>query len=152
MSIRLVSGPLSRQEKLRDAYSAWARGDASAMFALVTNDCQFTLVGNPGVNPHSGTRYGIDGLKAAMNEFHAEFVIRDIVIETIVLDGDHAAINWHGTFEIRRTHRIHESERLDLLQFRGDLICEARCFFDSASMALMTGRARLRTSGEAIPD
>ncbi|WP_439575103.1 nuclear transport factor 2 family protein [Phreatobacter sp.] len=144
MSIRLVSGPLSRQEKLRVAYSAWARGDASVMFSIVTDDCEFTLVGNPAVNPHAGTRVGIEGLKVAMAEFHTDFVIRDIVIETIVLVGDHAAINWHGTFEIKRTHRIHESERLDLLEFRGDLICRARCFYDSATMALMTGRATLR--------
>lgn len=148
MSIRLVTGPLSRREALTVAYSAWARGDVSVMLALVTDDCELTILGNPAINPHAGTRYGAEGLKASLGEFHAEFVMRDMVIETIIVAGDHAAVNWHATFEIRRTHRIHESERLDLLEFRGDLIFRVRCFFDSASMALMTGHARLRTPDE----
>lgn len=152
MAIKLVTGPLSRQDKLKVAYSAWARGDEAAILAIVTDDCELTLVGNPAINPHAGTRYGVEGLRQSMREFHKDFAFRDMVIERVVVSGAHAAVNWHGTFEIKRTHRIYESERLDLLEFRGDLICRARCFFDSATMALMTGRAVVRTVDDVTQD
>ncbi|MFX5752095.1 nuclear transport factor 2 family protein, partial [Acinetobacter baumannii] len=64
------------------------------------------------------------------------------VIEKVLVDGDDAAVHWHSSLELIRTGRVVESERCDLIQFRGGLIQKILCFFDSATMAVMTGRAQ----------
>lgn len=143
MTLRLVAEDLSRHERLKIAYSAWSRGDASALIAMFAEDCEFTIIGDPVLNPQSGTRSGLTGLKDLFNRFHQEFVSREFMLERIILDGDHAAVHWHSKLQIRRTGRIVESERCDLIRFEGNLIARVLCFFDSASMAVATGRAQI---------
>jgi ketosteroid isomerase-like protein len=143
MAIHLVTDTLPREQLVKVAYAAWARADQMALLSLVTDDCEFQLVGNPVLNPHAGLRVGKAGLRETMRQFHADFVVREFLIEKIIAQGDDAVIHWHSHLELVRTGRIIESERCDILSFRGNLICRIKCFFDSASMAVATGRAHL---------
>lgn len=143
MMLRVVQEELSRTQMLKVAYAAWARGDASALLALAAEDCEFTLIGNLALNPHSGTRLGIAGLTQALKDFHNDFTMLDMEVEKIIVDGDDAAVMWHSRIEVKRTGRIFDGERFDCLEFRDGRIVKARCFFDSATMALLTGRARV---------
>ncbi|WP_164135430.1 nuclear transport factor 2 family protein, partial [Stenotrophomonas maltophilia] len=70
------------------------------------------------------------------------FRVREFVIEKVLVDGDDAAVHWHSPLEWIRTGRVIDSERCDLIQFRDGLIQKILCFFDSATMAVMTGRAQ----------
>lgn len=141
MSLHLVTDPLPREQLVKVAYSAWARGDEIALLSLVTEDCEFQLVGNPVLNPHAGLRVGKAGLREALRIFHADLTVREFLIEKIIAKDDDAVIHWHSTLEFTRTGRMIESERCDILAFRGNLIARVKCFFDSASMAVATGRA-----------
>ncbi|MBL8571575.1 MAG: nuclear transport factor 2 family protein [Phreatobacter sp.] len=136
-----MTDPLPREHLVKVAYAAWARGDEIALQSLVTEDCEFQLVGNPVLNPHSGLRVGKAGLRESVRVFHEDFAVREFLIEKIIAKDDDAVIHWHATLEFVRTGRMIESERCDLIAFEGNLISRMKCFFDSASMAVATGRA-----------
>jgi ketosteroid isomerase-like protein len=140
MAIHLVTDTLPREQLVKVAYAAWARADQMALLSLVTDDCEFQLIGNPVLNPHAGLRVGKAGLRETMRQFHADFVVQEFLIEKIIAQGDDAVIHWHSHLEFVRTGRIIESERCDIIAFRGNLISRIKCFFDSASMAVATGR------------
>lgn len=142
MSLRLITDDISREQKLKLAYSAWLRADEAAIASVFTEDCQFQLMGNPVLNSQAGLRVGRAGVLEVMRHSHRLFVIREFMIEKIILDGDDAVVHWHSSLELRPTGRVIESERCDLVAFRDGLIHSMKCFYDSASMAIVSGRAR----------
>jgi ketosteroid isomerase-like protein len=142
MSLHLVTDPLPREQLVKVAYAAWARGDEVALLSLVTDDCEFQLIGNPVLNPHAGLRVGKAGVRESVRLFHADFAVREFLIEKIISKDDDAVVHWHSTLEYTRTGRMIESERCDILAFEGNLIARIKCFFDSASMAVATGRVQ----------
>lgn len=147
MALHLVTDELGLEQKLKVGYAAWVRGDTLALASLFCEDCEFTLVGNPVLNPHAGLRIGIAGLTEVLGHFHRVFEVREFLIEKIVVKGDDAFVHWHSTLLFRPNGRVIESERCDLVRFRGRLIQSMKCFYDSASMAITTGRAQV-----AAPD
>lgn len=152
MGLQVVTGALGREQILKVAYSAWIRGDGAALTAMFCDDCEFHIVGNTVLNPHSGLRAGIAGLRESMRLFHASFIVREVLIEKIIAKDDDAVVHWHSSLEYVPTGRIIESERCDLIAFRGDQICKISCFFDSASMAVATGRVQLPVPDAAAGD
>ncbi|MCA0320531.1 MAG: nuclear transport factor 2 family protein [Proteobacteria bacterium] len=142
MSLHLVTDPLPREQLVKVAYSAWARCDEVALLSLITDNCEFQLVGDPVLNPHAGRRVGKAGVRESVRLFHGDFVVHEFLIEKIIAKDDDAVVHWHSTLEFVRTGRMIESERCDILAFEGNLISRIKCFFDSASMAVATGRVQ----------
>lgn len=147
MALYLVTDDIALEQKLKVGYSAWARGDIVALASLFTEDCEFTLVGNAVLNPHAGMRVGLVGLKEVLEHFHLMFEIREFLIEKIVVKDEDAFVHWHSSLLFRPNGRVVESERCDLIRFRGRLIQSIKCFYDSASMAIATGRAQVAVAG-----
>ncbi|WP_439575756.1 nuclear transport factor 2 family protein [Phreatobacter sp.] len=142
MSLRLVTDELSHEQKLKVAYSAWSRGDVSALHSIFSEDCEFNLIGNPVLNANAGLRVGPAGVLEVLQQFHRMFVVREFLIEKIIVNGDDAVVHWHSSLEFRPNGRIIDSERCDLIRFRGGRIRSIKCFYDSATMAIVTGQAR----------
>ncbi len=151
MALHLVTDDIALEQKLKVGYSAWARGDTLALASLFCEDCEFTLVGNPVLNPHAGLRIGIAGLTEVLGHFHRVFEVREFLIEKIVAKGDDAFVHWHSSLMFRSNGRVIDSERCDLVRFRGRLIQSMRCFYDSASMAITTGRAQVAPADSRAP-
>jgi len=145
MALHLVTADISREQRLKVAYAAWARGDVNALLSMFADDCEFTLVGNPVLNPHAGLRIGIPGLREVFEHFHRMFEVREFLLEKVIVKDDDAIVHWHSTLLFRPNGRVIDSERCDLIEFRGGLIRALRCFYDSASMAISTGRAQVAT-------
>lgn len=140
MVLHLVSDKLAREQRLKVSYSAWARGDETALMAMVADDIEFALMGDPVLNPHAGRRIGASAFRQALRMFHVEFRVGEFLIEKIICQGDDAAVHWHTRLIYKATGRLIESERCDLFAFRDELITRITCFYDSASMAVATGR------------
>jgi ketosteroid isomerase-like protein len=151
MVLQLVTDELGLEQKLKVAYAAWARGDTLALVSLFCEDCEFTLVGNLVLNPHAGLRVGIPGLTEVLDHFHRVFEVREFLLEKIVVKGEDAFVHWHSSLLFRPNGRVIESERCDLIRFRGRLIRSIRCFYDSASMAITTGRAQVAAADTRAP-
>ncbi|MGQ3354506.1 MAG: nuclear transport factor 2 family protein [Phreatobacter sp.] len=150
MVLQLVTDELGLEQKLKVAYSAWARGDTVALVSQCGEDCEFTLVGNAVLNPHAGLRVGIAGLTEVLAHFHRMFEVREFLIEKIVVKGEDAFVHWHSSLKFRPNGRVIDSERCDLIRFRGGLIQSIKCFYDSASMAITTGRAQVASADARI--
>ena len=146
MALHLVTDEIGLEQKLKVAYAAWGRGDVVALSSLFCEDCEFTLVGNPVLNPHSGLRVGLVGLTEVLEHFHQMFEVREFLVEKIVVQDGDAFVHWHSTLLFRPNGRVIDSERCDLIRFRGGLIHSIKCFYDSASMAITTGRAQVASA------
>lgn len=145
MSISLVTGDLPIHHLIRAGYAAWGRGDMRPLFALATEDCELTIIGNPALNPGSGTWIGRAGIAQAFALIRSEMILRDITIESLAVTESRAFVHRHTTHEIVRTGRIHESQFVDVLDLDDGRIIRVQIFYDSATMALMTGQARIST-------
>jgi ketosteroid isomerase-like protein len=151
MVLKLVTDELGLEQKLKVAYSAWARGDVMSLSSQFCEDCEFTLVGNAVLNPHAGLRVGLAGLTEVLEHFHRMFEVREFLIEKIVVKGEDAFVHWHSSLKFRPNGRVIDSERCDLIRFRGRLIQSMRCFYDSATMAVTTGRAQVASTDARPP-
>lgn len=147
MSLRLVTADLTHADCLKTVYAAFARGDLQGIMALFSETCEVTIVGNPAINVHAGTRTGSAGIQDLFDLFHRDFKLREFVVERIIVDGDNAAVHWWCRLEIRRTGKIIDGERCDLVTFAGSRIDRLTCFFDTASMAVAMGRAQVASQG-----
>lgn len=143
MALHLVTEELSLEHKLKVAYAAWGRGDASILSSLVADDCELMLMGNPALNPHSGLRIGHAGIRDALELFHSVFEVRDFLIEKMIVKDDDAVVHWHSSLVFRANGRVIDSERCDLITFRDGLARSIKGFYDTATMALVSGRAQV---------
>ncbi|MEI8147254.1 MAG: nuclear transport factor 2 family protein [Alphaproteobacteria bacterium] len=142
---------LSHAHKIRIAYAAWARGDATPLLSMIADDCEFTIMGNLAVNPNAGTRIGPLGFQQSIIQFQEMFEVKDIEFERIIGEGDALCVLWSTVLVVRATGRIIECERCDFIEFAEGKVKRARCFYDSATMALTTGFACVAPRGNVAP-
>jgi len=112
MALHLVTADISREQKLKVAYAAWARGDVNALLTMFADDCEFTLVGNPALNPHAGLRIGIPGLREVFEHFHRMFEVREFLLEKVIVKDDDAIVHWHSTLLFRPNEPGHRQRAL----------------------------------------
>lgn len=143
MSISLVTGDLPVQRLLQMGYAAWARGDMQPLFSMVAPSCELTIIGSPALNAGSGTWIGPAGIAQAFRTIRGQLHLRDMTIESMVVTETTAFIHRLTTHEVVTTGRLHESEFVDVMTLRGQEIMRCQIFYDSASMALATGQARV---------
>jgi len=141
LSQRFLSGVLSRHERLKAVYSAWALGQFDLLLSIATPDCEFRFNGNPVLNPLSGTRVGKEAIAELFATFHAAFQLKGMEVHSIIIEGSNAAVHWRARLYHRRTNGSIECECCDVFRFEGEQIKRFTGFYDTATMALFTGRA-----------
>lgn len=130
----------SRIEAIKRAFAARVALNAELFSSHFSPECTIKIVGNRSLNPSSGVRVGLDGVRSYIRDLSNDFSYSDLMIDTIMLEGEHAAVHWHVSFYFKRTLRSEDFQCLDLLRFNGSLIEEMTHFYDSASVALLNGR------------
>lgn len=132
-----------RTRTLETLYGAIGRSDIDTVLACFTRDCRVRLIGDPAMNPFCGARVGHDGVRHILGGLMLSYAIVETVVESVIIDGDEAAVFWIGRGNHRATGVLLETERCDRVVFDGDLVAELTHFFDTASIGLITGRLGL---------
>ena len=128
---------MSERENLRvvgGLYEAFGRGDAVAVFAVMTEDIEWFLPGPPGALPFAGLRRGRDevaeffAVLAATLEF-VEFEPREFVAQ-----GDKVVVTGRSRDRVRATGRVADNEWAAVFTMRGGKIAGYRIYEDTHAL------------------
>ncbi|QCK88040.1 nuclear transport factor 2 family protein [Phreatobacter aquaticus] len=145
MSIALVTADLPVHQLLKVGYAAWARGDMRPLLAMAAPACELTIAGNPALNAGTGTWIGPAAIVQAFAQIRSALILRDMTIESMLVDETRAFVHRHAVHEVISTGRTHETQFVDVLDLRREQITRVQIFYDTATMALMMGQVRVAT-------
>ncbi|MDQ1105449.1 ester cyclase [Nocardioides zeae] len=118
--------------------AAWDRGDVDQLDTLLSPDYQRHSNG-PGIQSR-------DAFKASITASRSAFPDLTTVIDSIVIEGDEAAIRWHSTgthqnalLGVPATHRSVEVSGATFARFEGDSIVEEHVTWDPRSLLSALG-------------
>lgn len=141
MSAKLVHSGLSVREKLRQVYTDLRQGRTDYVQTFCTEDCVFTILGNPLINPYAGTWKGRQNIIRAHQAYFAELKPVDVLVEEMLANDDKAMVHLHVTSEHVRSGMLIESERCDIISIRNGLAYNIKCFFNSEATAVQLAAA-----------
>ncbi|QCK87742.1 nuclear transport factor 2 family protein [Phreatobacter aquaticus] len=141
MTAKLVHSGLSIREKLRQVYNDLRNGRTDYVTSFCTEDCVFTILGNPLLNPYAGTWKGRHNIVRAHQAYFAELKPIDMLVEDMLTNDDKAMVHLHVTSEHVRSGMLIESERCDIISVRDGLAYNIKCFFNSEATAIQMATA-----------
>ena len=81
-----------------------------------------------------------DHCRPAMSGILDTFQLLDHSIKSIIIDGDMAAVYWHGRFRAKATNKVGETDLVDVFEMKNGRIAWMKTFFDTAMAARLTGQ------------
>ena len=129
------------ERTLREAYAARQRGDVDKVLDLFAPDARFVVAGTATITPMAMLVEGTSQLRAALDGMVKTFILQDLEIVNILVDGDRAAVHWRARIKSSVTGETLETELCDLIEVKGGRIASFREFCDTAAGARLMGRA-----------
>jgi ketosteroid isomerase-like protein len=105
---------------------------SEAVGKYVTEDCVFEMIGDPAAVPFARLHRGKAAVLDLVRLIDMEFEFLSFAIVRIIVDGDSAAVEWHGDIRHRGTSAQGFYEAFDHVVFDGLLIKSYTEFFDTA--------------------
>jgi ketosteroid isomerase-like protein len=141
MPAKLVHSGLGVREKLRQVYNDLRQGKTDYVNTFCSEDCVFTILGNPLINPYAGSWKGRHNIIRAHQAYFSELRPVDILVEDMLTSDDKAMVHLHVTSEHVRSGMLIESERCDIISVRNGMAFSIKCFFNSDATAIQMATA-----------
>jgi ketosteroid isomerase-like protein len=100
-----------------------------------TEECELHLIGDPTAVPFARSHYGMDAVRALVDQIDMEFEYLSFEIRKVLVDGDRAALHWGADVRHRGTSASGHVEAFDHIVLDGDRIVAITEFFDTAATA-----------------
>jgi len=110
---------------VHQAKAAWLQGDAAAFARLFTPTGKFMVPGR--------SWQGQGAILDAFQKFNACYKVQSITIHNLVLQGDHAFLEWLWEEQALDSGQISTAEDAIAIDFQGNLIQRWREYIDSES-------------------
>ena len=117
--------PDQARTTIHEAKAAWLEGDAQAFVQLFTPTGKFVVPGK--------SWQGHTAIFDAFHKFTAAYQVKTIDIHNLVLQNDHAFVEWFWEEKDLETGEISRAEDAIAIDFQGDLIHRWREYIDSDS-------------------
>jgi ketosteroid isomerase-like protein len=114
-----------------DLYAAYAGGDGARVAAMIDDDVDWIIYGPVQVFPFVGARRGKEAVLETLAGVSAEYAVERYQPETIVVEGDRAAVMSNVAFIQRSTGRMLSFRNANFLRFRDGRVVEFREFSDT---------------------
>jgi ketosteroid isomerase-like protein len=124
MTDRLVTERL-----LHRLYAARVQGDLPGLIATFSNDAIFRFAGATNPVPVSVSAAGVDKFRPLLSIMIKTFKLSDHVIESMLIDGEKAAVHWRADIFSRITGVTVPTEVMDMVEIRGGLVASYTEFF-----------------------
>jgi ketosteroid isomerase-like protein len=133
---------VSTQENLqvvKDGYTAFSRGDISALLALMAEDVEWHI---PGTGlPLAGTYRGRDGVATFFQKLAADTEILDFQPREFVADGERVLVVGWERAKVKATNRIVELDWIMSFTVRNGKVAKFREYTDTKALADAYGAA-----------
>ena len=123
------------ERTIKDAYAARKRGDVESIVKMFTENAHFQLAGAYVTSPVAVETTGSGDLKAALTALVATFEWLEQDIQSILVEGDKAAVHWRGKIRSTVTGEIVDTELVDLFEVKDGQISSFVEFCDTALAA-----------------
>ena len=133
------------ERTIKDAYAARKRGDVDSIVKMFTDDAHFQLAGAYVTSPVAVETMSSGDLKAALTALVATFEWLEQDIQSILVEGDKAAVHWRGKIRSTVTGQVVDTELVDLFELKDGRISSFVEFCDTALAA------RLMQADDAPP-
>jgi ketosteroid isomerase-like protein len=130
-----MAGVQDVDKLIRDAYAARRLGDVDAVLACFTDQPVFAIAGSTDASPVACRADCSNSLRNALTQLVSAFEFVDQDIRSILVDGDKAAVHWHGRIRSSRTGEEADTEVLDLIRVENGKIASFTQFCDTALAA-----------------
>jgi ketosteroid isomerase-like protein len=119
--------------ELYDAYGhdAYGRGDGERVSALIDDDIDWVIYGPMDVFPFEGARRGKAAVLETLAAIAKEYELKRYQPETVIVDGDRAAVLSDVSFVQRSSGRMLRFRLANFLRFRDGRLVEFREFSDT---------------------
>ena len=123
------------ERTIKDAYAARKRGDVDSIVKMFSEDAHFQLAGAYVASPIAVETMGSGDLKAALTVLVATFEWLEQDIQSILVEGDKAAVHWRGKIRSTVTGEIVDTELVDIFELKDGRISSFVEFCDTALAA-----------------
>jgi ketosteroid isomerase-like protein len=141
----LVMERTAIERTIKDAYAARKRGDVDSIVKMFTEDAHFQLAGAYVTSPVAVETMSSGDLKAALTVLVGIFEWLEQDIQSILVEGDKAAVHWRGKIRSTVTGEIVDTDLVDLFEVKDGRISSFVEFCDTALAA------RLMQADDAPP-
>jgi uncharacterized protein len=114
-------------------YEAMARGDMTAILALMADDVTFVVPGPPGLDA-AGTWHGHEGVQQCFRKLRESQRNQGLEIREFVADDDKVVVLLHATVTVLSTGKMFESDIVHFFTVKAGKIVSLRDFFDTAAV------------------
>jgi len=129
---------VSAEENTRlaqSAYEAFGRGDIAALAALMADDIEWVLPGDPNDNPMAGTYRGKDEVLAWFGRLAEDLDFTAFEPRDFIAQGDKVVSIVHAEATVRNTGRSVVNDEAHLWTFKEGKVARFRIYFDTAAAA-----------------
>jgi ketosteroid isomerase-like protein len=123
------------ERTIKDAYAARKRGDVDSIVKMFAENAHFQLAGAYVTSPVAVETMSSGDLKAALTALVATFEWLEQDIQSILVEGDKAAVHWRGKIRSTVTGEIVDTELVDLFELTDGRISSFVEFCDTALAA-----------------
>jgi ketosteroid isomerase-like protein len=125
----------SRAAMLRRFWHERVESGSVVLPRYFTEECELHLIGDPAAVPFARSHYGIDAVRALVDQVDMEFEYLSFDIRKVLVDGDRAALHWGADVRHRGTSASGHVESFDHIVLDGERIVAITEFFDTAATA-----------------
>jgi ketosteroid isomerase-like protein len=125
----------SRKAMLRRFWHERVESGSVVLPKYFTEECELHLIGDPTAVPFARSHYGMDAVRALVDQIDMEFEYLSFEIRKVLVDGDRAALHWGADVRHRGTSASGHVESFDHLVLDGERIVAITEFFDTAATA-----------------
>ncbi len=125
----------AREQFLRKVWAdRFARGSV-ALPDYWARECEMHIIGDPMSVPFARSHYGMDAVRALVDQIDIEFEFLSVVVKDVLVDGERAAMRVVSEAKHRGTGVTGTIEAFNHVAFEGDRIVSVIYFFDTAAVA-----------------
>jgi ketosteroid isomerase-like protein len=133
---------VEKERLLRELYEARIRKDFNAISQFFAPDMYYHMMGSPDGGGQIIQAVGLDEFRPLTEEMMKTFVLSDLEIRNVMIDGDKAVVHWQVRIQSGTTGDVALTDLCDIIEFKNDRIVSFVEFCDTALAGrLMHGSA-----------
>ena len=121
-----------KEKMLREIYAARVNNDMETIERVFSPDVKFRMVGSPGHTDMAILAESFQEAQPMVEEMMKAFIMSDLNIRSIVIEGDRAVVHWWVKVESGKTGNVAHTELCDLIEFKDGRIVSFTEFCDTA--------------------
>jgi ketosteroid isomerase-like protein len=130
-----------KEKLLREIYAARVNNDIETVCRAFAPDVKYRMVGKPGGTDTAIQAESFYQFKPLVEQMMKAFIMSDLNIRNILIDGERAVVHWQVKIESGKTGDVASTEICHFVEFKDGKIVSLTEFYDTALAGRLLGAA-----------